>query len=249
MAVRDIDPSVGDAVADAARGFGRLLADLRFCLERHPHELQDRAGGPLRSIATGALASVGRGERLVEQLLSYTGQSVLVAADVELLPMLSSLAEVLRNTLDARIGVSVRVERDCPPCRADAGALEDALLNLVVNARDAMQHAGGSLSLSARVVRLADDSPVVEIGVSDSVVRLAHDIAQPAADRFSIRTIDDDPMAGMAGLRLAAVDSFVKQSQGDLILETVAGTGTRACLRLPAVLPLEQRADTGRTVR
>ena len=249
MAVREIDPSVGDVVAGAARGFGRLLADLRFCLERHPHEVQDRAGGPPRSITTRALASVGRGERLVEQLLSYTGQSMLVAADVELLPMLSSLADVLRNTLDARIDVSVCVERDCPPCRVDARALEDALLNLVVNARDAMQHTGGSLSLAARVVRVAHDSAVIEIEVSDSIVRRARDIAQPAADRFSIRTTDDDPMAGMAGLRLAAVDSFAKQSQGDLILHTAAGTGTRACLRLPAVLPLEQRSDTGRTVR
>jgi len=244
MPVRDVDSAVGDVVAGAVRAFGKMLADLHVCLEQSSREMQHLAGAT-RLIATHPLASGSRGGRLVDELWSCTGQSVLRPSDVELLPMLSSLAEVLRNTLDVRIDVSVSVERDCPPCHADAGALEDALLNLVVDARDAMQHEGGTLRLTARSGRLPDGLAAVEIDVSGSRIGVTHHIAQRAADPCFADTADE-PMAGLA---LAAVDCFATRSHGDLTLHMAAGTGTTACLRLPAVPRLEQPVGPGRPVR
>ena len=139
------------------------------------------------------------------------------------------MAERLRGALDDRIEVKVEVERGCAACHADARALDDALLNLVVNARDAMPH-GGCIGLSAQDgCRLADESPAVALSISDSGVGMTAEVAERAATPF-FTTKTNAPWAGMG---LAAVQGFVTQSGGSMAVRSSPHAGTTVTLYLP----------------
>jgi len=150
--------------------------------------------------------------------------------EIEPLPMLRSLANLLQHTLDGRIELSVDVNRGCPPCFADDRALTDALEQLVRNARDAMPD-GGHLALVAGAARLADGSPAVRFTVSDSGVGMTEEVAAFAARPFCSAN-DDDPLRGLG---LAAVAGFARQSGGAFELRSARGRGTAASLLLPRV--------------
>jgi signal transduction histidine kinase len=216
---------------DAATVLRRFLQATRKLL----HAPAGREGGAdADPIVAGAAlrALVNRGERLAEDLLACSGRQAWEAADVELLPLLASLAAMLRGTLDDRIKVSVDVSKACPPCRTDARALETALQHLAVNARDAMPE-GGRLDLMAAPAWFADGSPAVAVVVLDGGHGMTEAVAARALEPF-FGTRSDSPIAGLG---LTAVAGFARQSGGTVTIETWPGQGTRVTLRLPPALP------------
>lgn len=125
--------------------------------------------------------------------------------------------------------MAVEVERGCAACHADAQALDDALLHLIVNARDAMPD-GGCLGLSAHEGGwLADDSPAVALSVSDSGVGMTADVAERAALPFFTTKMN----APWAGMGLSAVHGFVRQSGGTMAVRSSPNAGTTVTLNLP----------------
>jgi C4-dicarboxylate-specific signal transduction histidine kinase len=170
---------------------------------------------------------IRRGEKLCTDLAAYAGQQRLMPADVELLPLLTSMAHLLRGTLDARIEVSVFVDPACTICRVDTAALEEALMELVVNARDAMLD-GGRLSLGAAPVQIADATPGIAISVEDSGAGMPAEVATQAARPF-YTTKTGHPGAGLG---LSAVEGFARQSGGYLALQSSPGNGTKVTLFL-----------------
>ena len=175
-------------------------------------------------------APLRRGNALVADLRAYAGAQGLTSADVEILPLLCSFADALSGVLDRNIQITTDVDRQCWPVRVDAGGLDDALLRLVMNARDAMP-GGGRLLLHARNGALGDGTPAVELSVIDSGAGMPPDLAEVALRPF-MTTRPDDPQAGMG---LAAVEGFAEQSGGSLTLHSWVGVGTHAMLKLPAV--------------
>jgi light-regulated signal transduction histidine kinase (bacteriophytochrome) len=167
----------------------------------------------------------------VSQMLAYSRAQPLVPTKLEMLPFLSDLAYVLLQTLDVRIKVVVNVDHSCPPCLADGDSLREALLNLVVNARDAMPE-GGRLHLSAREATSADGLPAVAVSVTDNGVGMSADFAVRAVQPL-VTTKVDQPLAGMG---LAAVDGFARQSGGRLELACGNRRGVTATLLLPCFL-------------
>ncbi|MDN8611592.1 ATP-binding protein [Variovorax ginsengisoli] len=180
-----------------------------------------------RIIAPQLWPSVHRAELFASQMLAYAGAQSLAPARLELLPFLSDLGNSLFQTLDMRVRVFVDVGHDCPLCFADGEALRDALLNLVINARDAMRD-GGRIQLSANAATADDGSPAVAISVADDGVGMAADLAGRAMLPF-VTTKTNDPKAGMG---LAATDGFARQSGGRLELSCRQG-GVTATLILP----------------
>jgi CheY-like chemotaxis protein len=170
----------------------------------------------------------GPAARLAERLRAAAQAQALAPQPLVLLPQLCSLAHTLRLALDKRIWIDVRVERDCLDARADAAALEAALIELCVNARDAMPD-GGQLVFSARNGHLHGGAPAVAIEVGDN----GHGMAEPALQRatepfFTTRT------DRLAGLGLAAVQGFALQSGGAIHIRSRVGAGTTVTLLLPA---------------
>src|SRR5690349_15617984 len=146
-------------VIGAARAIQALATQLRQAITVH----QEEADGLPKDdrIATPHLGRfVHRADRFASQMLAYAGAQSLAPAKLELLPFLSDLSCGLLQTLDVRLRVFVSVRHDCPACQVDGEALREALLNLVINARDAMPD-GGRIQFSANATTAADGSPAV----------------------------------------------------------------------------------------
>lgn len=212
---------------DTGRALETVVADLRSAAERlrraRPADNDEFVEFQLKGVLGGA-------GRLAAQLLAYAGKQLLRPEPLELLPFLSDLAYRLRQALDRRIDVSVDVGHECPACFVDAAALEDALLNLVANARDAMPE-GGRILLAAFGALNPDGGPAVCVSVSDSGPGMTADNLQRAVQPF-VTTKTHDPRSGLG---LPATDGFARQSGGRLTLRSHLGGGITATLTLPRV--------------
>jgi CheY-like chemotaxis protein len=165
---------------------------------------------------------------------------------VDLRDLFEAMAGMLGRTLDARIRIVV----DAPPhglrCRADAGQLESALLNIAINARDAMPE-GGRLELRGRVCERLPDDVAAELGPQAPDARYAEIVLADTGEGMSeaVRERVFEPFfttkeAGRGtGLGLSTVYGFVKQSQGAVRLHSSPGVGTEVSLYLPCVAPSE----------
>ena len=170
---------------------------------------------------------LGKGENLVAELLAFGGRQALRPERIEVMPFLSSFAEFVRGTLDARIDVVVQVGSDCLPWRLDREALRQALMQLVLNASVAMPN-GGRLLFSA-----TDDQLSFNRGTSLDVVDTGTGISTAILEMAPLpffSTKEDSPLSGMG---LPAVAGFVAQSGGFMFIASTVGDGTSIKLKLP----------------
>ena len=206
---------------ELAAGVARALQSLA---ERAGIDTEE-VGDESRSAALAAL--VGRLRRLVEDLEAYAGRQALVPETLPPAALLTRFTAAVQPLLDRRLALQVRVDDDCPPCRADPRALHDALFRLVVHARDAMPE-GGTVALTAGRGRLDDGSAATEFGVIDGGPRIPPELLATATLPFTTRAAEHG-----GDLGLAAVEGFALQSGGCLRLRSSAD-GTSALLLLPS---------------
>ncbi|MEP7058109.1 MAG: ATP-binding protein, partial [Caldimonas sp.] len=181
-----------------------------------------------------------RGAELTGKLLAFSRRQVLQPRAVDTTALIDSLADMLRRTLDQRI----RIEVDaigCPPCLADPGQLESALLNIAINARDAMAD-GGTLAFRAAACvappddvrseldRAAGPGAFVALSISDTGTGMADDVKERAFEPF----FTTKEAGRGTGLGLSTVYGFVKQSKGAVAIDSVLGRGTTVTLYIPA---------------
>jgi signal transduction histidine kinase/ActR/RegA family two-component response regulator len=178
-----------------------------------------------------------RASELTRRLLAFARRQALHAERVELPRQLDSLHELLRQGLREDIELRIDLAADLWPLEADFGALELALLNLTVNARDAMPQ-GGALTIGARNAPIDEPRAVrhavacgdyVQILVEDTGVGMAPDVLEKVFEPFFTTK-----GAGMGtGLGLAQVYGFAQQSGGTAWVESRLGEGTAVYLLLP----------------
>jgi signal transduction histidine kinase/CheY-like chemotaxis protein len=244
--------SVGQLTGGIAHDFNNLLTVIQGnlqILEEHPALSADAWGLQLVGAATRASR---RGAELTGKLLAFSRRQVLQPSRVDVNAMLHSLADMLRRTLDQRIRIDVDAAPDLPPCRVDAGQLESALLNIAINARDAMPE-GGLLTFSSRLVESlppelrADleagarvEDAWLAITVADTGSGMSEDIRERAFEPF----FTTKEAGRGTGLGLSTVYGFVKQSKGAVAIETARGAGTSVTLYLPRVRSDESEPAT-----
>jgi CheY-like chemotaxis protein len=145
---------------------------------------------------------------------------------------------MLRRTLDQRIEIAVEIEPGLPPCRADAGQLDASLLNIAINARDAMPE-GGRLGFSAQrgsalpaglAADLEAGREYVAIAVTDSGTGMPEHIRERAFEPF----FTTKEAGRGTGLGLSTVYGFARQSKGGVTLDSTPGAGTAVTLYIPA---------------
>ena len=144
--------SVGQLTGGIAHDFNNLLTVIQGnlqVLEELPALAGDDHGQQLVAAASRASR---RGAELTGKLLAFSRRQVLEPSSLDVGQLLHSLADMLRRTLDQRIRIEVAIAPGCPPLLADPGQLESALLNIAINARDAMRE-GGTLRFMARPCR------------------------------------------------------------------------------------------------
>ena len=238
---------VGQLTAGIAHDFNNLLQAQLGALEL----LLDSIGNDTetRQFATMALGAAEHAAKLTHSLLSFSRQQVLEPVAVPVPALLTRLETILSRTLGPRIELSVEIEADLPPLFADPAQTEAALLNLALNARDAMP-GGGSLSLTACTPLSPLDLPdTLEPGrylvltVADDGSGMSPEtLAQACEPFFTTKGVGKG-----SGLGLSMVQGFARQSGGALRFFSVLGQGTRIELWLPmAAADVEVRADVVR---
>jgi CheY-like chemotaxis protein len=189
----------------------------------------------------GAAARASRrGAELTGKLLAFSRRQMLQPNAVDTHAMLHSLADMLRRTLDQRIGISIDSAPSCPPVLADPGQLESALLNIAINARDAMPD-GGTLHFRTEACgalppevhnELSDrdaHGSFVAISITDTGTGMTEEVRERAFEPF----FTTKEAGRGTGLGLSTVYGFVKQSKGAIAIATRPGAGTTVTLFLP----------------
>jgi PAS domain S-box-containing protein len=214
--------AVGRLTAGVAHDFNNLLQALMGGLELALADVTDRPDAA-ESIHT-ALQAARRGAQLTSQLLSFSRQQILRPVAVDIGQQLRDLAGALNRTLGHDIEVEVVVAPGLPPAYADPAHLSSALLNLALNARDAMPR-GGSLRIEA----FAAGKELV-VAVSDTGEGMPPEVVARACEPFfTTRGVSG------TGLGLSMVHGFARQSGGDLRIRSRVGEGTRVeIVLLPA---------------
>jgi PAS domain S-box-containing protein len=228
--------AVGQLTSGIAHDFNNLLMVIAGNLE-----LMERSGSPERrtSLSSRMREAVSRAQRLTGQLLAFSRRQQLDRRAVDLNALVETLGGLAQRTLGPGIRLETRLDRGLPPCLADPGQIEVALVNLLLNARDAMP-AGGTVTVATGPVRLGPDAPEVASGevpageyaslvVADAGAGMPPEVLRRATEPFFTTKGDG---AG-SGLGLSTVYGFAQQSQGHLLLRSQPGQGTSVRLLFP----------------
>ncbi len=205
-----------------------------------------------RRLIEGALQSAERAKTLVQRLLAFARRQPLQPTAVDVARVVENMASLIGSTLGPMIDVRVELA-DLPPARADLNQLEMALLNLAVNARDAMPD-GGALTIAARQERVRDGRGVprgqyVRLSVGDTGIGMDADTCRRAVEPF----FSTKGVGKGTGLGLSMVHGLAAQLGGGLTIDSAVGQGTTVSLWLPisatAVEDTERPVDPPPMVR
>lgn len=191
-----------------------------------------------------ALAGVGRGAKLASQLLAFGRRQPLAPKVVNIARLVQGMDDMLRRALGAEIELDAPIETTVWNCLVDPAQIENAILNLAINARDAMPD-GGRLKIEAANAVLdaahalahpdIRPGPHVALVVSDTGTGMSAEVLDRAFEPF----FSTKPEGKGTGLGLSMVYGFVKQSGGHMKIDSVVGTGTTVRLYLPRVQQAE----------
>ena len=244
--------SVGQLTGGIAHDFNNLLTVIQGNLQvlQESSELDGQAHS-LQLVAAATRASK-RGAELTGKLLAFSRRQVLQPSAVDVDALLHSLSDMLRRTLDQHIRIELEVQ-PCPPCLADAGQLESALLNIAINARDAMPD-GGTLRFRVQHCATLPDhihgeldkaeainAGFVAISISDSGTGMAEEVKERVFEPF----FTTKEAGRGTGLGLSTVYGFVKQSKGGVAIDSRVGHGTTVTLFIPQLAATAPRNETG----
>jgi len=214
--------ALGQLTGGIAHDFNNLLTPILGGLDllSRKEGLDDRS---LRMVQ-GALASARKAAKLTGQLLAFSRRQQLQIGPVDLRSLLAGMEPLLRQSVGPGTAIAIEVADEARCVLSDSNQLELALLNLVLNARDALPD-GGSIRIAAAK---AGDGKVA-LTVADDGVGMAPDVLRRASEPF----YTTKPAGSGTGLGLAQVHGIVEQSGGSLAIDSAPGTGTVVTILLP----------------
>jgi signal transduction histidine kinase len=220
--------AIGKLTGGIAHDFNNMLTVVIGCLDRLRRSLKDDSAS-MRRIEMGLQGAL-RCSDLTRRLLMFARRQMLRAETVDLNLLVGGIADMVRRV----IGDDIELVLDCQPgqllVKVDRTQAESALLNLVVNARDAMPD-GGVLTISTREVGGGNGAGrIVRLTVTDTGVGIPKDVLNRVFEPFFTTK---EPGKG-TGLGLSIIYGFVKESGGNITLDSEVGRGTSVMLELPA---------------
>ena len=238
--------AVGQLTGGVAHDFNNLLAIINGNLEMIDMESADDSD--IRTNVANALAAVQRGAALTQRLLAFSRRQPLAPRNSDLGRLVSDISEMLRRALGETIDLRIRVGKGLWPVLIDAHHLESAILNLALNARDAMPN-GGVLDIRVENTHIEADvrgamgnGPVgdcVTLSVADTGKGIPPEHLQHVFEPFF--TTKD--VGKGSGLGLSMVYGFVEQSQGHVAITSEIDRGTTVRMRFPRCRGKEQEVD------
>jgi PAS domain S-box-containing protein len=235
LQVRKLE-AIGQLTGGVAHDFNNVLQVIGGNLQLLRRSLGGDAVNGRRLEA--AITGVEKGARLASQLLAFARRQPLMPRALDVGELLLNMNELLQRSLGNRTRIELEVDEQLWPTFADVGNLETVLLNLVINARDAMQ-SGGVLRLQVRNVtldqRYADShgdvlsGDYVQLSVIDEGSGMSPEVLERAFEPFFTTKAN----RGGSGLGLSMVYGFVKQSGGHITLASEEASGTAVVIYLP----------------
>jgi PAS domain S-box-containing protein len=241
--------SMGQLTGGVAHDFNNLLMPIIGGLDMLQRRVTDERS---RRLIDGALQSAERAKTLVQRLLAFARRQPLQSTSVDLPQLVEGMADLVASTSGPRVRVVVDVGEDLPPVKADANQLEMAILNLAVNARDAMPD-GGQLTIAAAEEAVGfrhrsrlPPSRYVRLSVSDTGIGMDEaTLARAIEPFFSTKGIGKG-----TGLGLSMVHGLAAQLGGALTIQSKPNVGTSVELWLPVSVATAQEPEKpGDTVR
>jgi signal transduction histidine kinase/CheY-like chemotaxis protein len=229
--------AIGQLTGGIAHDFNNLLTAVIGNLDMIRTRAADNER--LQRMADNALEAARKGAKLASQLLAFSRSQRLNVGSVDLAQLLNGMSGLLSQSVGPGVRVALRVDEDARFAVSDANQLELALLNLAVNARDAMP-GGGTLTITARLVEDAERKlPTVELSVTDTGCGMTQEVRSRAIEPF----YTTKPTGQGTGLGLSQVYGVVRESGGTLAIESEPTRGTTVRLLLPAGTPPAVRTE------
>lgn len=227
--------AIGQLSGGIAHDFNNLLTVVSGNLEL----LEESISNPQdHELLTRAARAADSGARLTNRLLTFARRRQLAAEVINLNEQVRGMTELLRRTLGDMIELKTHLASDLWPARVDAGEVEAAVINLAINARDAMPE-GGKLTIRTDNATLEEgetgfEGPLtageyVRISVSDNGTGMTKETLSRVFEPF----FTTKPPGRGTGLGLSTIYGFVKQSQGNITIYSELGAGTTINLYLP----------------
>ena len=229
--------AIGQLTGGIAHDFNNLLAGISGSLELLERRLTEGRYGGLERYIVGAQSSARRAAALTQRLLAFSRRQTLDPKPTNVNRLISGMEELIRRTVGPSIEVEVVGAGGLWTTKIDPSQLESALLNLCINARDAMPD-GGHITietankwLDERAAKERELPPgqYVSLCVTDTGTGMTPDVIAHAFDPF----FTTKPLGQGTGLGLSMIHGFVRQSGGQVRIYSELGKGTTICLYLP----------------
>ena len=232
---------VGQLASGIAHDFNNLLAAILGNLELLEMRVEDER---LLKLVQAAARSARRGAKLNQQMLAFSRKQYLAPAPIDLNELIFGMQEMLRRTLGGMVEIVPLLPADLWPALVDANQLEMVVLNLAINARDAMP-LGGRLSIEGKNVKASEVDKSAELAPGDYVAISVTDTGtgMPAAvlARACEPFFTTKELGKGSGLGLAQVYGVAQQSGGGVQIKSIVGQGTTVELYLPRSLAQPHR--------
>ncbi|WP_245414922.1 hybrid sensor histidine kinase/response regulator [Aureimonas flava] len=229
--------AVGQLTGGLAHDFNNLLAGISGSLDMARARIGQGRGAEVDRYLEAAQGAARRAAALTHRLLAFSRRQTLAPRAIDVAALVAGLEDLIQRTVGPAIAVEVRGGAGVGPVLADPNQLENALLNLCINARDAMPD-GGRLRIGveeralgeaeARELDLAP-GPHVSLCVADEGTGMEPDVLERAMEPF----FTTKPIGVGTGLGLSMIYGFARQSGGQVQIRSTPGRGTEACLVLP----------------
>jgi PAS domain S-box-containing protein len=233
--------AIGQLTGGIAHDFNNLLTGILGSLELMQRRIRQGRTGELEHYANAATTSANRAAALTQRLLAFSRRQPLDPRPVEANRLVTSMEDLLRRTIGERISLEIVTAGGLWTTRCDPNQLESAILNLAINARDAMPE-GGKLTIEtcnahlddAYVARTREVRPgqYICVCVSDTGMGMTPDVIERAFDPF----FTTKPIGQGTGLGLSMIYGFARQSEGYAKIYSEVGQGTTVKLYLPRFL-------------
>ena len=224
--------TIGQLTGGVAHDFNNLLMAVMGNLDLLRKRMPDDPR--LHRLIDGALQGAERGASLTQRLLAFARQQDLRAVPVDLRSLIQGMIDLLERSLGSRIALRLDIPEGLPAARIDANQLELAILNLAINARDAMPD-GGSIDIKVALSQVSGEPGLkpgsyLRLSVIDTGTGMPPEILKRAVEPF----FSSKPLGKGTGLGLSMVHGLAVQLGGALQLSSAVGKGTTATLLLPA---------------
>ena len=245
--------AVGQLTGGIAHDFNNMLAVVVGGIDL----ARRRLSGPRKEVMhhlTNAMEGATRAAALTRRLLSFARSEPLLPERVETSELVGNMSDLLDRTLGEQIRIERKLALDAWPVFVDPHQLENAILNLAVNARDAMDGEGQLTIASSNVTMTANSvgdiqpGDYLKISIADEGCGMSDEVRERAFEPF----FTTKPVGKGTGLGLSQIFGFAHQSEGEVGIESVIGKGTTVSLYLPrtkAIAPIRiQPQSNGRVL-